>query len=84
MACSFSPDAQTIYTATTSPPLTCIVTLENLKGTNPYMIKEHPIIVHLSYNKWILILEKLKIMAYHILWPENYRDRVDFGPDPGK
>jgi len=71
MACSFSPDAQAIYTAPTSTPLACLIPLDNLKETNPYMIKGHPIIIHLLY-KWILIPAKLKIMAYHILWSENY------------
>ena len=77
MACFFSPDAQAIYTAPTSTPLTCLITLNNLKGTNPYMIKGHPIIVYLLC-KWILIPWKLKILAYHILWPENYGESEDF------
>ena len=57
MACSFSPDAQAIYAAPTSPPLTCLAPLDNPKETNPYVIfidneinqKDIRLSVHLLY-----------------------------------
>ena len=47
MACSFSPDAQAIVHRSDQPPIDRLVTLDNPKWTNPYMIKGLPIIVHL-------------------------------------
>jgi len=50
MACSFYPDAQAPLRH--SSALTCLVTLDTLKGTNPYMIKGNPIIVHLPVDSY--------------------------------
>jgi hypothetical protein len=70
------------FTPLRSPPLTCLITLDTLKGTNPYMIKGHPIIVHLLIRAPV-VSYTCEIKDYGIpnLWPENYRESEDL---PGK
>jgi hypothetical protein len=64
--------------------LTGLVTLDNPKGTIPYVIfigvkiyQKDIRSLSIYYIEWILIPARLKIMAYHILWSEKEGESED-------